>query len=568
VGVSRLVVLALLAPAFVVVSVAPSATAAGSVTSAARHTDTTLRGPAGRGAPARAPRHSDYRHTGAARLRAPRSVHLLAARLYWGARPPAYPSTRSLGRELRQTSHYYAQVSRGREHVHVRITDWVRVRASGDLMCNTEGPSLRAATAALRRAGYHPASYNRLMIVTEQCESAASVAQLPGRVSWIRYRAPGMATLVHELGHNLGLEHAYGLVCRQGSRRVALGKQCRAVEYGDSWDAMGHSRGSFSAPALVRLGWAGRVQRVRRAGTYTLADIAHARTADQALEIRAGHTTYWVEYQSQHSPEVGRTIPGVMIRRQVGHGPVEMIDASPGNPTGIAYPDPDLTNSALPVGSSLTTRHGIRFTTVRAGRRAAVAIAFHQTTRAPDAPAVSAVQSADGYHLRWTPPADNGQIVLGYRVTTWPSDRIRFVRSPAGYRTSIVLPLAKSGDPPPTFTVEALNQDGWSTASSAVAPAAAGPTVVVSAPSTRSTVGRTFEVNVDSAAPARSPEPSVAAWADVGSVACSSQDGSGPYTLECHDADGVLSGPQLLTVHVKDAAGRVTCATIRVRVEG
>ena len=82
------------------------------------------------------------------------------------------------------------------------------------------------------------------------------------------------------------------------------------MEYGDSWDAMGHSRGFFSAPALVRLGWAGHIQHVRRAGTYTLADIAHAHSANQALRVRAGRTTYWVEYQSQHSPEVGRTIPG------------------------------------------------------------------------------------------------------------------------------------------------------------------------------------------------------------------------------------------------------------------
>jgi hypothetical protein len=559
-GTSRLVALALLAPVLVMPAAVSPATAATHVT----HTVQTV---TARPSEQRDTVSStDTRHHGSHRLRAPRTIHLLAARLYWGRRPPSYPSERGLRHDLRQTAAYYARASRGREHVHVRLTRWVRVRASGDRMCNTQHGSLRAATAALRHAGYRPAGFNRLMIFTEQCESAASVAQLPGRVSWIRFRSPGMATLVHELGHNLGLHHAYGVVCRQDDRRVALSDHCLPVEYGDSWDAMGHSRGFFSAPALVRLGWAGHIQHVRRAGTYTLADIAHAHTADQALRVRAGRTTYWVEYQSQHSPEVGRTIPGVMIRRQVGHGPVEMIDASPGNPTGIAYPDRDLTNSALPAGSSLTTPSGIRFTTIRTGRRARVEIAFHQQTGVPDAPIGHAVETGSGYHLHWTSPSDNGQIVLGYRVTSWPSGATTFVRGPAGYRTSLALPPVKSGASPPTYTVQALNQDGWSAAGPAMTPSSSGPNVTLTSPSSGSTVSRTFAVTLASAPAARGGDPSVRAWAEIGSVDCTAQRGAGPYTLHCDDKREVLSGPQLLTVHVKDAQGVVTNCTIRVRL--
>jgi hypothetical protein len=279
-----------------------------------------------------------------------------------------------------------------------------------------------------------------------------------------------MPTLVHELGHNLGLEHAFGVVCHQDGRRVALGGACRPVEYGDSWDAMGHSKGFFSAPALVRLGWAGTIRRVRASGTYTVADVAHSGHADQALRIRRGSTTYWVEYQPEHSPEIGRSIPGVMIRRQVGRGPVELIDASPGNPTGIDYPDADLTNAALPVGSSLTTPDDVRFTTVSTGRHATVQVTFGEPATVPDAPVVDApAPVSDGYLLRWTAPADNGQIVLGYRVTSWPSGDSTFVRSPAAYRTSLRVP-AEPGSPTPTFTVAALNQNGWSAASPTVAP--------------------------------------------------------------------------------------------------
>ncbi len=413
---------------------------------------------------------SDARRTGASKLSAPASVRVLAARLYWGHRPPSYPSTMRLHHDLHKTAAYYARVSRGREHVRIRLTRWVHVGVSGTVMCDTQRRSVTAATAALRRAGYHPGRFSRLMIFTEQCNAAASAAQLPGAVSWIRFRDPGMATLVHELGHNLGLEHAYGVVCRQGGHRVALGGTCSPVEYGDSWDAMGHSRGFFSAPALVRLGWAGKIRTVRRSGSYPVADVQRSGHANQALRVRAGNTTYWVEYQPEHSPQVGRTIPGVMIRRQVAGGRVEMIDASPGNPTGIAYPDGDLTNSALPVGSSLTTPERIRLTTVSVGRRAVVRVVFDESAGVPDAPVVeSATRSDSGYRVHWAAPADNGQIVLGYRVTAWPSGTTKFVRSPAGYRTSVRFPLDQDPTGPVSFTVKALNQDGWSAASAAVA---------------------------------------------------------------------------------------------------
>ena len=418
-------------------------------------------------------------------LNPPRRVHLLAARLYWGPRHPSYPSAQKVHHDLRRVAEWYAHVSRGREHVRTTVTRWVRVRASGDAMCNTQFRSIDAARSALRRAGYHPRRFNRLMIFTEQCNAAASAAQLPGHVSWVRFRSPGVPTLVHELGHNLGLEHAYGVVCRRqladqivpqrvALGRAALGDSCLPVEYGDSWDAMGHSTGFFSAQALVRLGWAGKIQDVTGSGTYTVADVEHSGTSNQALRIRAGRTTYWVEYQPEHSPLVGRTIPGVTIRREVGRGPVEIIDASPGNPAGIAFPDRDLANPALPVGSSLTAQN-IRITTLSTGRRATVQVTFDQPAAVPDAPVITSASQGDtGYAVHWDAPLDNGQIVLGYQVTASPSGATAFVRSPGAFRTSAHFPLG--GGQPQTFTVQALNQVGWSPESAGLATVAPVPT--------------------------------------------------------------------------------------------
>jgi hypothetical protein len=60
----------------------------------------------------------------------------------------------------------------------------------------------------------------------------------------------------------------------------------------------------------------------------------------------------------------------------------------------------------------------------------------------------------------------------------------------------------------------------------------------------------------------------VSAWAEVGSVACSTQEGAGPYLLQCADTGRVLHGWQVLTVHVRDQDGATTDVTVPVLVRG
>ena len=95
----RYVALALLAPALVLPAAAATTPAQADTTHPAIHHRTSVH-----------------------RVHAPRHVRLLAARLYWGARPPTYPSTASMRRDLRRTADYYAHVSRGRQHVRATLT--------------------------------------------------------------------------------------------------------------------------------------------------------------------------------------------------------------------------------------------------------------------------------------------------------------------------------------------------------------------------------------------------------------------------------------------------------------
>ncbi|MEO6512404.1 MAG: hypothetical protein ABIO16_15510, partial [Nocardioides sp.] len=311
---------------------------------------------------------------------APAGARVLVMRIYWSSEPPRTPDRSTMRALMTDTASWFKRVSRGRHLVTSRVTPWLQVDG-GDSNCSELGLPLQRALAAAERSGLGTTGYDRFMVVSPQC-ATTSYGELPGRVTWIREATPYLAVLVHELGHNLGLEHANSSICSRHHRRVTEGGRCSDQEYGDMWDAMGLSNRPYSVPQLQRLGWAGRVVTARRSGTWTLRDAERSGRGIQALRVRSGPTSYWPEYHTnpvalaESSGTFGiRGVPGLEIRLDTGGKSLRILDAAPGNPSDyLTYPDPDFVDVALPVGSTFTTPDGVRITLVAQGSAATVRI--------------------------------------------------------------------------------------------------------------------------------------------------------------------------------------------------
>ncbi len=148
--------------------------------------------------------------------------------------------------------------------------------------------------------------------------------------------------LAHELGHNLGLEHAKALVCTRADVALnGLPRGCSVTEYGYPWDVMAASApdraGSLSAPQAIRLGFlrAGQFASVASGSrTLTLAPRAAA-TGVRAVEVAdpVSKARYYVEYRARVGRDkvLYKNVPaGVRIVRLDAGGRGSMVlDATP-----------------------------------------------------------------------------------------------------------------------------------------------------------------------------------------------------------------------------------------------
>jgi len=320
--------------------------------------------------------------------------------------------------------------------------------------------SLSAATAAARAAatahGVSLASFDHLVVWTKPpCKQKwAGYSDMPGgnvviAVDWATY-GDAISTMVaaHEIGHNLGLDHANGLACFDGAgNQVQLVGTCSSADYWDQYSTMGAAgapdHALLDADRLESLGWLdpGESQKVTAVGTYSLVPVYSAVTgvrllriarpttvlpSEQSgswtLELRSTLTgTDWDQFTNASYPVFSSVTTGVTIRysddefRQFNVlGPSFLVDTVAD--ATAADPGVNFWDSPLQAGKTFADPVGgltIRVNSVD-GSGASVTIGDTKAPTAPRSLEVTAIPSG-GAQLDWQAATDNLS-VAHYRI--------------------------------------------------------------------------------------------------------------------------------------------------------
>lgn len=247
-----------------------------------------------------------------------------------------------------------------------------RDRADGDVYGYLEIPAdtgcwgeAFAGTEAAQAAGIDLSGYDHVAFVLDAPDRGCwygGWAYIGGQVSVNLYAGDTgtRAVAQHELGHNLGLNHANALACTAADGHATSveepGGTCVVQEYGDPFDAMGATwnQMQFSANYKARLGWVppARVTTVTQSGTYTIASSEAPTDRPQDLRIPLPTGDYYdldlrQPYGQAWDAKVSlypALMNGVEIRRATELG-TSLVDTTPGD----GYDD-----AALQVGRTFT----------------------------------------------------------------------------------------------------------------------------------------------------------------------------------------------------------------------
>lgn len=181
----------------------------------------------------------------------------------------------------------------GQVSLHGDVTPWLNAFPSSPAcpppVHERVAPALSdPPTQAAARAGYTPASYDRVIYIVPPMECPWKALGVNREVFLNGELSPWH--VVHELGHTFGLAHAHGQQC------TTAGRPCSTTEYGDPLSPMGHGLVDFSAYEKIKLGWLrDDVVRAREPGTFRIGRPDVLAAAPYALVVQTGRGEYWLD---------------------------------------------------------------------------------------------------------------------------------------------------------------------------------------------------------------------------------------------------------------------------------
>lgn len=196
------------------------------------------------------------------------------------------------------------------------IPEPISISLSSDNPITSTIASLASAQAETKYPELFETGYDHYIYAIPYVNSVvwAGLADVSGPKVFINGKW-GWGCLVHEIGHNLGLEHAWGLAPLT-SDPIGPGYE---MEYGDLFDIMGNtwSAVDYNAALKARLGWIRPEETTQTvaSGVYRLFRHDHAgASGQQLLNVGYGLNNYYaLEYRQD--PLNPGAIAGVEIRK-------------------------------------------------------------------------------------------------------------------------------------------------------------------------------------------------------------------------------------------------------------